>query len=83
MDAFANHLMILAKDCDNANVTAARYKKEAALESGSNDNRGPPPDIFERTHISLPDLLHHHIFLHARVSYYHIRFKFVIMFKPF
>ena len=33
MDAFANRLMILAKDCDYANVTAVEYKKEAVLQS--------------------------------------------------
>ena len=33
MDAFANRLMILAKDCDYTNVTAVEYKKEAVLQS--------------------------------------------------
>ena len=33
MDAFANSLMILAKDCDYTNVTAVEYKKEAVLHS--------------------------------------------------
>ena len=33
MDAFANRLMILAKDCDYADVTAVEYKKEAVLQS--------------------------------------------------
>ena len=33
MDVFANHSMVLAKDCDNANVTAVEYKKEALLQS--------------------------------------------------
>ena len=32
MDAFTDHLMILAKDCDYANVTAVEYKKEAVLQ---------------------------------------------------
>ena len=32
MDAFANRLMILAKDCDYADVTAVEYKKEAVLQ---------------------------------------------------
>ena len=31
MDSFANSLMILAKDCDYANVTTVEYKKEAVL----------------------------------------------------
>ena len=33
MDAFANRLMILAKDCDYTDVTAVEYKKEAVLQS--------------------------------------------------
>ena len=33
MDAFANRLMILAKDCDYADVTAVECKKEAVLQS--------------------------------------------------
>ena len=33
MDAFANRLMILAKDCDYATVTAVENKKEAVLQS--------------------------------------------------
>ena len=33
MDAFANRLMILARDCDYTNVTTVEYKKEAVLQS--------------------------------------------------
>ena len=33
IDAFANRLMILAKDCDYTDVTAVEYKKEAVLQS--------------------------------------------------
>ena len=33
MDAFANRLMILAKDCNYTDVTAVEYKEEAVLQS--------------------------------------------------
>ena len=33
MDAFANRLMIFAKECEYTDVTAVEYKKEAVLQS--------------------------------------------------
>ena len=32
MDAFANRLMVLAKDCNFADVTAVEYKREWVLQ---------------------------------------------------